>query len=94
MVVMYTWVHGLAFCMIGAVAARLLATAEMNPDLGFGILLLFTVFEAGFISVSMIFAEEVLQALAWPAVFVGNLLAASVMTVYFWRKHPSLTIRP
>ncbi|MFQ5658075.1 MAG: hypothetical protein ACE5G5_11075 [Candidatus Methylomirabilales bacterium] len=94
MVLLYTCVHGIAFCTIGAAASRFLAIAEMNPDLGFGILLLFIVFEAGFISVSMFFAEEVLQALAWAAVFVGNLLAASAMAIYFWRKHTNLTIRP
>lgn len=36
----YTWIHGLVFCAIGVIAAKLLARVEENPDLGFGILLL------------------------------------------------------
>lgn len=94
MVVMYTWVHGLVFCVIGGLAARLLAFAERNPDLGFGILLLFVVFEYGFVAVALLFAEPVLHAFAWPAVLVGNLLAAAAMGGYFWHRHPNLTIRP
>ena len=43
MVLMYTWVHALAFCVIGGVASRLLALSEKNPHIGFGILLLFVV---------------------------------------------------
>ncbi|MBI3304545.1 MAG: hypothetical protein HYZ72_20980 [Deltaproteobacteria bacterium] len=94
MVLMFTWVHGLVFIIIGGIASRLLGLAEHNPNLGFGILLLFVVFELGFMAVNMAFAEAVLRALAWQAVLVGNLLAAAAMAGYFWRRHPSLTIRP
>ncbi len=41
MVLVYTWVHGLVFCVIGGIAAKLLGLAERNIDVGFGILLLF-----------------------------------------------------
>lgn len=91
---MYTWVHGLAFCVIGGVAAQLLALAEKNFHLGFGILLFFVVFEFGFVVAAFLFAEVVLHALAWPAVLVGNLLAAAAMAGYFWRCHPNLRIGP
>ncbi|MFN3476886.1 MAG: hypothetical protein ACK4Z6_04965 [Candidatus Methylomirabilales bacterium] len=94
MVVLYTWVHGLVFCVIGGVASRLLALAEQNPNLGFGILLLFVLFEFGFLVAAMVFAEPVLHALAWPAVLLGNLLAAAAMGAYFWRWYPKSTILP
>ena len=94
MVVLYTWVHGLVFCVIGGVAARLLALAERSPNAGFGILLLFVVFEFGFVMTAMVFAEPVLRAVTWPSILVGNLLAAAVMGAYFWRRHPNLTIFP
>ncbi|HEY6198459.1 MAG TPA: hypothetical protein VI231_07625 [Candidatus Binatia bacterium] len=94
MALMYTWVHFLVFCVIGGVASRLLGLAEKNVNVGFGILLLFVVFEVGFIFAALVFAEAVLQALAWPAVLVGNLLAAASMGGYFWRRHPNLVIRP
>jgi hypothetical protein len=94
MVVLYTWVHALVFCVIGGVAARLLAVAERQPNAGFGILLLFVVLAFGFLMVTLIFAEPVLRALTWPAILGGNLLAAGTMGVYFRRRHPDLEIFP
>ena len=32
--------------------------------------------------------------ITWPAVLLGNLLAAAVMGGYLWRRHPRLTIWP
>jgi hypothetical protein len=94
MVVLYTWVHALVFAVVGGVAARLLAIAERRPHVGFGVLLLFVVFEFGFLLAAMLFAEPVLRVLTWPAVLAGNLLAAVVMGAYLWRRHPGLTIWP
>ncbi|MGH7318009.1 MAG: hypothetical protein ACRELA_00045 [Candidatus Rokuibacteriota bacterium] len=94
MVLMYTWVHGLVFCVLGGIASWFLVQAEKNPNLGFGILLLFVVFEFGFVLVAMLSAEPVLRAVTWPAILVGNLLAAAAMAAYFWRRHPNLTIWP
>jgi hypothetical protein len=94
MVLMFTWVHALLFAAIGGIAARLLAFAEQTANVAFGIVLLFVVFEFGFVAATMVFAEDVLRSLAWPAVLVGNLLAAAVMGAYFWRRHPNLEIEP
>ena len=94
MVVLYTWIHALVFWVIAGVAARLLRVAERQPNAGFGILLLFVVFEFGFVAAALMFAEPVLHALTWPAILGGNLLAALVMGVYFWRRHPDLQIFP
>jgi hypothetical protein len=90
----FTWVHYLVFMLIGIGAARLMALAERNPSFGFGIVLFFAVFEFGFLLASMIFAEGVLQRLAWPAVVVGNLLAAIGMGLVLWRGHRQLAIQP
>jgi len=94
LVVFYTWVHVLLFCVIGGLASKLLSLAERDLNFGFGILLLFVIFEFGFVAAAMIFAEPILRALAWPAVLFGNLLAAGAMAVYFWRHHPNLVIAP
>ncbi|HEY1371850.1 MAG TPA: hypothetical protein VGH50_05220 [Candidatus Binatia bacterium] len=94
MALMYTWVHFLVFCIIGGFASRLLGLAEKNVHVGFGILLLFVVFEIGFIFAALVVWQPVLHALAWPAVLVGNLLAAAAMGGYFWKRHPNLVIRP
>ena len=94
MVLMFTWVHGLLFVVIGGVVARLLALAERQPNAGFGILMLFVFFEFGFIAAAMLFAAPVLQALAWPAILVANLLAAAAMGGFFWFRHPNLKVQP
>lgn len=94
MVLLYTWVHCMVFCVVGGLASKLLLLAERNLNLGFGILLLFVVFEFGFVAVAFVFAEPILHALTWPAVLVGNLMAAAVMAIYFWRRRPNLTIQP
>jgi hypothetical protein len=94
MVLAFTWVHALLFATIGGVAARLLAFAEHTANVGFGIVLLFVVFEFGFVAVTTVFAQDVVSTLSWPAVLVGNLLAAAVMGAYFWRHHPNLRIEP
>jgi hypothetical protein len=90
----FTWVHYLVFMLIGIGAARLMALAERNPSLGFGIVLFFAVFEFGFLLASMVFAEGILQRLAWPAVLVGNLLAAIGMGIVLWKGHRQLAIQP
>jgi hypothetical protein len=36
----------------------------------------------------------VLQAISWPSILIGNLLAAAAMGLVFWRRHPRLVIRP
>jgi hypothetical protein len=94
LVLFYSWIHGLVFCVIGGMAAKLLSLAERDLHFGFGILLLFVIFEFVFVAAAMVFAEPILRALAWPAVLVGNLLAAGAMALYFWRHHPKLRISP
>jgi hypothetical protein len=94
MVLVYTWIHGLVFCAIGGIAAKLLALAERDVHAGFGILLLFVIFEFGFTGAALVLAEPILRALAWPSVLIGNLLAAAVMTAYFWCRHATLRISP
>jgi hypothetical protein len=90
----YSWVHGLVFCLIGGLASRLFSLAEERPNVGFGIFLFFVVFELGFVGLALVFAAPILHALSWPAVLLGNLLAATAMALYLWRRHPGLTILP
>jgi hypothetical protein len=94
MVLMFTWVHGLVFAALGGIAARLLAVAERAPQLGFGIILLFVIFEAFFTMAAYLVAAPVLHALTWPAVVIANLLAAGVMAAYLWWRHPALRVDP
>lgn len=93
-VLVVTWLHGLIFCVMGGIASRLLAVAERRPNFGFGILLLFVIFECGFIFAAMTLAYPVLRALDWSEVLIGNLLAAATMALYFRQRHPRLRIAP
>ena len=94
MVAMFTWVHVLAFAVLGVVVAHLIAIAERNPSLGFGIVLLFVILQACFTVAAMIVAEPVLRALTWQAILVANFLAAGVIAGYFWLRHPTMQMRP
>jgi hypothetical protein len=94
MVGMFTWVHGLVFAALGGIAARLLGLADRNPNFGFGILLLFVVFQFGFTAAAMLFAAPVLHALTWPAILAANLLATAAMALYFHLRHPRLVVEP
>jgi hypothetical protein len=94
MVVMFTWIHGLAFVVLGVLASRLLDVAARNASLGFGIVLLFVIFQFAFTVATMLFAAPLLQVLTWPAVLGANLLSASVMSLYLWRRGPAPYISP
>ena len=77
MVGMFTWIHVLIFAALGGIASRLLATAEKNPAWGFGLLLLFVVFEFGFVAAAALLASPILRVIPWPSVLGANLLAAN-----------------
>lgn len=94
MVSMFTWVHALVFVALGGVASYLLAEVERRPALGFGVLLFFVVFQAGFTVAALVFFPVVLRAVGWIPVFTANLLAASVMAAYFAWRHKTLEIAP
>jgi hypothetical protein len=93
-VAMFTWVHGLVFAALGGIAARLLAVAERNPGLGFGIVLFFVLFQCGFTTAMAFVAPAVFTVLGWASIFVANLIAAATMVVYFRMRHPNVVVRP
>lgn len=92
--VAFTALHWLAYILTGVLASWLLARAEHNPNLGFGVLLFFVLLTGGFVGGAMMFAEPALHALAWQSVFVGNLVAAVAMGGYLWRRHAHMVIYP
>ena len=94
MVLMFTWVHGLVFIALGGLVARLLGHVERHPSSGFGILLIFVIFQFGFIIAATIFAAPVLRLLSPWSILVANLLAAAAMAAYFRVCHPGLRVEP
>jgi hypothetical protein len=68
--------------------------AERDPNIAFGVVLLFVFFESAYLAAAMFFAQPLLHAVAWPTVVVGNLLAAVAMAMVLWHRHPTLRIWP
>jgi hypothetical protein len=89
----YTVLHGLAFIAFGIVGALLIAGAERQPLLVFGLVILFTAFEIFFFGAIVIVASWILDELAGWTIFVGNILAATAMLAYYFSGHRTLARR-
>lgn len=89
-VIGYTMVHVLAFGVAGIVAASLAALVDQFPSTLFLVAVFFAAFEVGFYIIVAIFAQPLLEALAWVNVAIGNLIAAAGMGYYLWRVHPHI----
>ena len=87
LVLQYTVVHGAAFVAFGITAAGLLALADRDPRLLFGLVMLFCCFEVFFAALITILAEWLLEAIPWWTILGGNLVAAAVMLAFFFREH-------
>jgi hypothetical protein len=92
-VLSYTIVHGLAFIVVGVIAALLIAGAERQPLFVFALVIFFTAFEVFFFGAVVILAKWVLDELAGWTIFVGNLLSAAAMLAYFFKGHRTLARR-
>ena len=87
LVLQYTVVHGAIFVAFGIAAAGLLALADRDPRLLFGLVMLFCCFEVFFAALLTILAEWLLEAIPWWTILGGNLVAAIVMLGFFFREH-------
>jgi len=86
-VLQYTVLHVLAFAAFGWLAAGLLALADREPRLLFGFFMLFCCFEVFFFAMIAALAEWLFDSIAWWTILAGNLLAAVVMLLVFFRGH-------
>jgi hypothetical protein len=86
----YTFIHGIAFILVGLLAAYLVHRADTQPAVLAIFLLLFVAFELGFYGLTAMLAETRLADLAWYQIAAGNIIAAATMGTYFWRTHPRL----
>jgi hypothetical protein len=92
-VAVYTLVHGAVFILFGIVGAILIAGAEKQPMLIFALVILFTSFEVLFFGLILIAASWILDEVAGWTIFVGNILAATAMLAYYFRRHRGLAHR-
>ena len=86
-VLQYTAVHGLVFVLFGWATAGLLALADREPRVLFGVVMLYVCFEVFFIALVGVLAERLFDALAWWNILTANLIASLVMLGYFFRGH-------
>lgn len=89
-VIAYTAVHGVAFMVVGIIAATLAYEVELFPSTLFIVVVFFAIFEFGFYVLVAIAAQPLLGALAWWNVAIGNAIAAFGMGYYLWRIHPKM----
>jgi hypothetical protein len=87
LVLQYTAVHGLAFMLFGWAVAGLLALADREPRLLFGIFMLFCCFEVFFVALVAMLAAWLFEPLAWWTILAANLFATISMLGYFFRGH-------
>lgn len=93
-VLSYTVFHVLAFMLSGIVVSAVVNRAESQPSLLFGLLILFVVFELAWYGMTAIIARaDAYGSLAWYQVMVANLIAATTMAIYLFRRHPELAGR-
>jgi hypothetical protein len=83
----YSLVHGVAFGLFGLAAAALLAAADRQPILRFGVFLLFCCFEVFALALIAVLAEWLLEALPWWSISTGNVLATGAMLGFLLRRH-------
>lgn len=78
----FTVIHFVAFGAVGILAALLLDKLAVPPRLYMGLALGFLLFDIVFYGSVAGLGVNVVRALGWPAVLVGNLLAGAAMFAY------------
>jgi hypothetical protein len=86
----YTIFHYAAFFIVGIVLTVIVHQAERTPGILAGLLVALVVMTLGFYMIAAAFAQSALGRLAWPQIFIANLLSAGLMLGYLWRTHPKL----
>jgi len=89
-VIVYTLFHYAVFFAVGILLAWVVNRAETEPHVLVIFMLLFIIFELGFLGITAVLSETSLARLAWYQVAAGNVLAALGMGWYLWRAHPAL----
>lgn len=80
--VMYSLIHFAVFMAIGAAVAWFLERIHVRPSLLAGLIVGFVLFDLIFYAGIVMSGVNVIGALGWPEVLIGNLIAAVVLVRY------------
>jgi hypothetical protein len=86
----YTAVHFLVFIALGFGLSYLMTLFERFPIMFFVLLVLFVSLQVGFLALDTALGAQLMGRLHSWSVVIANLLAASGMAFYLWRRHPSV----
>lgn len=89
-VALYTVFHFTAFILFAMVVVKLVHLAINVAAVRFGLVMLFVVFEVFFVAFTYIFFASTRELFPWHATLIANTVAALVMAMYLWHRHPSL----
>jgi hypothetical protein len=89
-VALYSVFHVAAFILFGIGVTRLVHLAVNVPIVRFGLVMLFVVFEVFFWGFTYVFFEGTRGLFPRGSILGANTVAAVVMAVYLWRRHPAL----
>lgn len=89
-VVKYTALHLAAFFGFGLIVTELVHAAVRSPIFRFALMMLFVAFEFFFVGVSVVFLEGTSSDFPLWSVLAANTIAAAAITLYLWKRHPSL----
>jgi hypothetical protein len=91
MVLGYTVFHVLVFVVAGLVLSHVVAMLEREPAVFLvAFFALFVFYEFGYLVFALAFVQRVLQDVSWPALLIGNGVAAFSMGIFLYRRHPKL----
>lgn len=91
LIALYTLLHAALFVGTGIAAARLIEGTGIRPHFLLGAVLGFLLFDIVFYAGVVVTGTNVVQALGWPAVLAGNLLAGVAMFGYLQATSPADT---
>ena len=86
----YTAFHFIAFILVGIALSWMMTLFERFPIMFFVILVLFVCLQLAFFGLNVVLGAQIVgQFSAW-SVVVANILAATGMVFYQWRRHPGV----
>ena len=86
----YTAFHFVAFILVGLTLSWMMTLFERFPIMFFVILVLFVCLQLAFFGLNVALGAQLMGQLSIWSVVVANILAATSMSLYQWKRHPGV----